>query len=100
MSARSRKSRKVSVGMLSISVRHSLPSWTGVLPVFTTCFGPRTAAAGFNGATWPVMNVIIREIGGKGPRRTARPAPYRVRHEEPGRAGRVSASAGWKSGSA
>ena len=44
--------------------------------------------------------VIIGEIGGKGPRRTAPPAPYRVRHEEPGRAGRVSASAGWKSGSA
>ena len=45
MSARSRRLRKVSAGMLSISVRHSLPSRTGVLPVFTTCFGPRTAAA-------------------------------------------------------
>jgi hypothetical protein len=26
------------------------------LPVFTTCFGPRTAAAGFIGITWPVMS--------------------------------------------
>jgi DNA-binding HxlR family transcriptional regulator len=42
VSARSRKSRTLSVGMLSSSLRHSLPSSTGVLPVFTTCFGPRT----------------------------------------------------------
>ena len=37
-------------------MRHSSPSSTGVLPVFTTCFGPRTAAAGFNGTIWPVIN--------------------------------------------
>ena len=43
ISARSRRSRTVSVGMASSSLRHSLPSSTGVLPVFTTCFGPRTA---------------------------------------------------------
>ena len=48
ISARSRRSRTVSVGMLSISLRHSLASSTGVLPVFTTCFGPRTAAAGLH----------------------------------------------------
>jgi hypothetical protein len=58
MSARSRRSRKVSVGMLSRSVRHSLPSRTGVLPVFTTCFGPRTAAAGFSGTIWPVIKPV------------------------------------------
>ena len=44
MSARSRRSRTVSVGIASISLCHSFPSSTGVLPVFTTCFGPRTAA--------------------------------------------------------
>ena len=33
-----------------------LPSSTGVLPVFTTCFGPRTAAAGLVGTTWPVIS--------------------------------------------
>ena len=26
------------------------------MPVFTTCFGPRTAAAGFAGTTWPVIS--------------------------------------------
>ena len=56
ISARSRRSRTVSVGMLSISCRHSSPSSTGVLPVFTTCFGPRTAAAGLIGTTWPVTS--------------------------------------------
>ena len=56
ISARSRRSRTVSVGMASSSLRHSLPSSTGVLPVFTTCFGPRTAEAGFAGTTWPVMS--------------------------------------------
>ena len=56
ISARSRRSRTVSVGMLSISLRHSAASSTGVLPVFTTCFGPRTAAAGFIGTTWPVIS--------------------------------------------
>ena len=42
--------------MVSISRRHSWPSSTGVLPVFTTCFGPRTAEAGFVGTTWPVIS--------------------------------------------
>src|ERR1019366_10257062 len=37
------------MGMVSRSFRHSLPSSTGVLPVFTTCFGPRTADAGLAG---------------------------------------------------
>ncbi len=56
ISARSRRSRKVSVGMLSSSFRHSVLSSTGVLPVLTTCFGPRTAAAGFIGTTCPVIS--------------------------------------------
>ena len=56
ISARSRRSRTVSVGMASRSLRHSFPSSTGVLPVFTTCFGPRTAAAGLAGMTWPVIS--------------------------------------------
>ena len=46
----------MSVGMVSISRRHSWPSSTGVLPVLTTCFGPRTAEAGFVGTTWPVIS--------------------------------------------
>ena len=53
---KSRKSRTVSVGIESSSLRHSAASSTGVLPVFTTCFGPRTAEAGFAGTTWPVMS--------------------------------------------
>ena len=35
-----RRSRNLSVEMLPRSVRHFLPSRTGVLPVFTTCCGP------------------------------------------------------------
>src|ERR1700733_11613190 len=42
--------------MASISRRHSSPSSTGVLPVLTTCLGPRTAEAGLLGATWPVIS--------------------------------------------
>src|ERR1700733_14026192 len=42
--------------MVSIRWRHSLPSSTGVLPVLTTCLGPRTADAGLLGATWPVIS--------------------------------------------
>jgi hypothetical protein len=56
ISARSRRSRTVSFGIASSSLRHSLPSSTGVLPVFTTCFGPRTAAAGLCGRIWPVIS--------------------------------------------
>jgi Chalcone isomerase-like len=41
----------VSAGIASSNFRHSLPSSTGVLPVFTTCFGPLTAAAGLCGRT-------------------------------------------------
>jgi hypothetical protein len=44
------------VGIDSSSLRHSALSSTGVLPVFTTRFGPRTAAAGFIGTTWPVTS--------------------------------------------
>ena len=40
ISARSRRSRTVSVGMASSSLRHSLPSSTGVLPVFTDVLRP------------------------------------------------------------
>src|SRR5438067_8316853 len=48
--------------MESSSLRHSSPSSTGVLPVFTTCFGPRTAAAGLVGSTWPVISQSNRAI--------------------------------------
>ena len=30
---------------------------TGVAPFVTTCFGPRTAAAGFAGSTWSVHSI-------------------------------------------
>ena len=39
--------RSVETSMLSSSFFASSPSSTGVLPFLTTCFGPRTAAAGF-----------------------------------------------------
>jgi hypothetical protein len=42
--------------MAASSLRQSAASSTGVLPVFTTSFGPRTAEAGFTGTTWPVMS--------------------------------------------
>ena len=29
---------------------------TGVLPFFTTCFGPRTEEAGLTGTTWPTTS--------------------------------------------
>ena len=44
------------VGIEASSLRHSLPSSTGVLPVLTTCLGPRAAAAGFIGTICPVMS--------------------------------------------
>jgi hypothetical protein len=47
---------QVSDGIASMSRRHSFPSSTGVLPVLTTCVGPRTAVAGLVGTTWPVMS--------------------------------------------
>ena len=39
----------------------------GVPPVFTTCFGPRTAAAGLVGTIWPVISQlnIIRTAAGR-----------------------------------
>ena len=46
ISARSRRSRNVSVRIDLSSLRQASASSTGVLPVFTTCLGPRTAAAG------------------------------------------------------
>jgi hypothetical protein len=58
INARSRRSRKVVVGIEASSLRHSSPSSTGVLPVLTTCFGPRTAAAGLVGTTWPVTSQL------------------------------------------
>jgi hypothetical protein len=42
--------------MLSMSLFASSPSSTGVLPFLTTCFGPRTAAAGFCSTTWPTIS--------------------------------------------
>ena len=43
-------------GWHSRSLRHSVPSSSGVLPVVTTIFGPRTATGGLEGITWPVMS--------------------------------------------
>ena len=41
------------VSMASKSARASSAGSTGVLPVLTTCLGPRTACAGLKGTTWP-----------------------------------------------
>src|SRR5215212_4781658 len=46
ISARSRSPSTVDVSMLSSRRRACSASSTVVLPVFTTCFGPRTACAG------------------------------------------------------
>jgi hypothetical protein len=56
INARSRRARSVVAGMQSSSLRHWAPSRTGVLPVLTTCFGPRTSDAGLVGTTWPVTS--------------------------------------------
>ena len=40
------------VSIRSRSARVSAGVSTGVAPFVTTCFGPRTAAAGFTGSTW------------------------------------------------
>ena len=56
INARSRRSRKVVVGIETSNLRHSSPSSTGLLPVLTTYLGPRTAAAGFIGTICPVMS--------------------------------------------
>ena len=42
----------VPVSIASRSRRASAGESTGVAPVVTTCFGPRTAAAGFTGISW------------------------------------------------
>src|SRR5665213_2258941 len=49
-------SRSVMSGIDASNLRHWAPSSTGVLPVLTTCFGPRTAAAGLFGTTWPITS--------------------------------------------
>ena len=51
-SARSRRPARVPVSMCSRSFLASAGERTGVAPLVTTCFGPRTAAAGFTGRTW------------------------------------------------
>ena len=42
--------------MPSRSVLVSFAESTGVLPVLTTCFGPRTELAGLKGRTWPTTS--------------------------------------------
>ena len=42
--------------MLSSNRRACSASSTVVLPVFTTCFGPRTACAGLVATIWPVTS--------------------------------------------
>ena len=51
ISARSRRPLRVPTSMLSSSLRASAASSTGVLPLLTTCLGPRTGAAGLCGST-------------------------------------------------
>src|SRR5271166_2614443 len=51
ISARSRRPTKVDVSMLSSSSRACSPVSTVVLPVLTTCFGPRTECAGLVATT-------------------------------------------------
>src|SRR5271169_1706997 len=50
ISARSRRPTSVDTSMLSSSSRACSLVSTEVLPFLTTCFGPRTAAAGFGPA--------------------------------------------------
>ena len=54
--ARSRRPTSVPVLILSRRPRASPAVSTGVLPVFTTCLGPRTELAGLNGTTWPTTS--------------------------------------------
>jgi len=54
--ARSRRPACVLTSMLSNSLRASLGERTGVLPLLTMCFGPRTETAGFIGITWPMTS--------------------------------------------
>ena len=42
--------------MPSSIARVSFAESTGVLPVLTTCFGPRTELAGLKGRTWPTTS--------------------------------------------
>ena len=51
-SARSRNPTNVPASIRSRSARVSAGVSTGVAPRVTTCFGPRTAAAGFAASTW------------------------------------------------
>src|ERR1019366_2210163 len=83
INARSRKPTRVDVSMLSRRFRACSPVSTVVLPVLTTCFGPRTAWAGLVATTWPVTSQsnsmrmaallqrcwrvgILRDFGAKG----------------------------------
>ena len=43
-------------------MRHSPASSTGVLPVFTTCFGPRTAAAAPASASLPASTGLAIDL--------------------------------------
>jgi hypothetical protein len=56
---RQRQMREQAIGrgpMPVHRIRRDIDRITGVLPVLTTCFGPRTAAAGFMGTIWPVTS--------------------------------------------
>ena len=65
-SARSRSPARAPVSIDSRSFLGSASERTGVAPLVTTCFGPRTAAAGFTGRTWlttsqsPSMRIAAR----------------------------------------
>ena len=65
-SAKSRRPASEPVSIVTRSFRASAGESTGVAPFVTTCFGPRTAAAGFTGRTWlttsqsPSMRIAAR----------------------------------------
>src|SRR5271170_4848955 len=48
--------RHVDTSTLSMSLRASSPSSTGVLPFLTIWLGPRTGAAGFWSTSWPTIS--------------------------------------------
>ena len=56
MIARSLRPMALEVSIESRSCLVSSAERMGVFPFFTTCFGPRTEEAGFEGTTWPTTS--------------------------------------------
>ena len=61
MSARSRRPASVAVSIASRSRRASAGERTGVAPLVTTCFGPRTAAAGMSRALLKLSGSLVHD---------------------------------------